>query len=103
MASSIRLSEKQLSQIYRHLPPICQRMGIPDAYRFKGRMEESQELFRLIARNDYTVCYAESGEGKTSLLNAGVFPLLRQNMYFPIAITFTSDDYERTPDRIFRI
>lgn len=69
-----------------------------DAYRFKGRSEESQELFRLIVRNDYTVCYAESGEGKTSLLNAGVFPLLRQNMFFPIAITFTNDDYERTPD-----
>lgn len=69
-----------------------------DAYRFKGRTEESQELFRLIVRNDYTVCYAESGEGKTSLLNAGVFPLLRQNMYFPIAITFTSDDYQYTPD-----
>ena len=69
-----------------------------DAYRFKGRTEETQELFRLIVRNDYTVCYAESGEGKTSLLNAGVFPLLRQNMFFPIAITFTSDDYQRTPD-----
>ena len=69
-----------------------------DAYRFKGRSEESQELFRMIVRNDYTVCYAESGEGKTSLLNAGVFPLLRQNMYFPIAITFTSDDYQHTPD-----
>lgn len=69
-----------------------------DAYRFKGRSEESQDLFRLIIRNDYTVCYAESGEGKTSLLNAGVFPLLRQNMYFPIAITFTGDDYKRTPD-----
>lgn len=69
-----------------------------DAYRFKGCTGESQELFRLIVRNDYTVCYAESGEGKTSLLNAGVFPLLRQNMFFPIAITFTSDDYEHTPD-----
>ena len=69
-----------------------------DAYRFKGRTEESQELFRLIVRNDYTVCYAESGEGKTSLLNAGVFPLLRQNMFFPIAITFTSDDYKHTPE-----
>ena len=29
LASSIRLSEKQLPKIYRHLPPICQRMGIP--------------------------------------------------------------------------
>jgi len=68
-----------------------------DAYRFKGRTEESQELFRLIVRNDYTVCYAESGEGKTSLLNAGVFPLLREKMYFPIEITFTDDDYKTTP------
>ena len=69
-----------------------------DAYRFKGRTEDSQELFRLIVRNDYMVCYAESGEGKTSLLNAGVFPLLRENMFFPIAITFTCDDYQHTPD-----
>ena len=74
-----------------------------DAYRFKGRAEESQELFRLIVRNDFTVCYAESGEGKTSLLNAGVFPLLRENMYFPIAITFTSDDYKVTPDNFSTI
>lgn len=30
MASSIRLSEKQLPEIYRHLPPICQKLGIPE-------------------------------------------------------------------------
>ena len=30
MASTIRLSEKQLPQLYRHLPPICQRLGIPE-------------------------------------------------------------------------
>ena len=74
-----------------------------DAYRFKGRTVESQDLFRLIVRNDFTVCYAESGEGKTSLLNAGVFPLLRENMYFPIAITLTSDDYQVTPDNFSTI
>lgn len=28
MASAIRLSEKQLPEIYRHLPPICEKMGI---------------------------------------------------------------------------
>lgn len=69
-----------------------------DAYRFKGRRVESKELFHQVICNDYTVCYAESGEGKTSLLNAGLFPLLRENMYFPIAITFTSDDYKVTPN-----
>lgn len=34
MASCVRLSEKQLPQIYRHLPPICQKLGInePEFY-----------------------------------------------------------------------
>lgn len=30
MASCIRLSEKQLPEIYRHLPPICQKLGIDE-------------------------------------------------------------------------
>ena len=30
MASTIRLSERQLPKIYRHLPPNCQRLGIPE-------------------------------------------------------------------------
>ncbi|WP_458458573.1 M48 family metallopeptidase [Pseudobutyrivibrio sp.] len=30
MASTIRLSERQLPKIYRHLPPICKRLGIPE-------------------------------------------------------------------------
>lgn len=30
MASSIRLSERQLPKLYHHLPPICQRLGIPE-------------------------------------------------------------------------
>ena len=54
-----------------------------DAYRFKGRTEESQELFRLIVRNDFTVCYAESGEVSIShkifaicLHNSDILPTL---------------------------
>lgn len=30
MASTIRLSERQLPKIYKRLPPICQRLGIPE-------------------------------------------------------------------------
>jgi len=29
MATSIRLSETQLPNLYRHLPPICEKLGIP--------------------------------------------------------------------------
>ena len=30
MASNIRLSPTQLPKLYRHLPPICQKLGIPE-------------------------------------------------------------------------
>ncbi len=30
MASNIRLSEKQLPELYRHLPPICRKLGIAE-------------------------------------------------------------------------
>lgn len=30
MGSSIRLSEEQLPEVYRHLPPICQKLGISE-------------------------------------------------------------------------
>lgn len=30
MASAIRLSERLLLEIYRHLPPICEKMGISE-------------------------------------------------------------------------
>lgn len=30
MASAIRLSEKQMPELYRHLPPICEKLGIPE-------------------------------------------------------------------------
>lgn len=30
MASCIRLSEKQLPEIYKHLPPICEKLAIPE-------------------------------------------------------------------------
>ena len=30
MATNIRLSETQLPEIYRHLPPICEKLGIPE-------------------------------------------------------------------------
>lgn len=30
MASRIRLSERQLPEIYLHLPPICEKLGIPE-------------------------------------------------------------------------
>jgi Novel STAND NTPase 1 len=48
-----------------------------DAQYFAGRDSEIIELAATIKANSLTVFYAPSGAGKTSLLNAGVVPSLR--------------------------
>lgn len=53
---------------------------------FCGRDKEKKDLYDLINCNILMTLYGKSGLGKTSLLNAGVFPLLRANQYFPINI-----------------
>ncbi len=53
---------------------------------FFGRDDERDELFRLVERGVLTVLYGVSGLGKTSLLNAGLFPRLREAFYLPIPI-----------------
>lgn len=53
---------------------------------FFGRAEEAAELLRMVRLAPLTVLYGKSGLGKTSLLQAGFFPLLRAEHYFPILL-----------------
>ena len=53
---------------------------------FVGRGEEIDELFRLVRRDTLTLLYGVSGLGKTSLLQAGLFPALREEDYLPVPI-----------------
>ncbi len=46
---------------------------------FNGRQEESAALRRLVMQMPLTVLFAASGLGKTSLVQAGLFPLLRRD------------------------
>jgi hypothetical protein len=57
-----------------------------DSEIFHGRAREAGELLRLVQRNVLTVLFGPSGTGKSSLLNAGVFPLLREEKFLPVAI-----------------
>lgn len=64
----------------------------PDAYDeasspfFKGRNSEAGQLLRLIRLAPLTALYGKSGLGKTSLLQAGLFPLLRREHYLPVLL-----------------
>ena len=53
---------------------------------FHGRDQEAAEFLRLIKRETLTVLFGQSGLGKSSLLNAGLFPRLRGEDYFPVYI-----------------
>ena len=53
---------------------------------FYGRAEEADELLRRVGRKNLTVLFGQSGLGKSSLLQAGLFPRLRAEGYLPVAI-----------------
>ena len=58
-----------------------------DQDRFFGRDHEAHKLLSLIISSRELLFYAQSGSGKTSLLNAGVIPLLEQKPFevLPVA------------------
>jgi WD40 repeat protein len=68
---------------------------------FFGREKETDELFRLIKRNTLTVLFGQSGLGKSSLLQAGAFPRLRDADFLPLYLRL---DHELTapalPDQV---
>ncbi len=53
---------------------------------FAGRGDEIEQLLRLVRRDTLTLLYGVSGLGKTSLLQAGLFPRLRNENYLPVPI-----------------
>lgn len=55
---------------------------------FFGRSIELEELGQAININDLFVIHGESGLGKSSLINAGLIPLLREKGFYPILIRF---------------
>lgn len=53
-----------------------------------GRSEEIRVLSLLVMQNSQTVVYGKSGIGKSSVLNAGIFPLVRRHGIFPVYVRF---------------
>ncbi len=60
--------------------------AVAQGYKFCGRERAIKELYSIIDNNLLTTLYGKSGIGKSSLLQAGVFPCLRSDNYLPIMI-----------------
>lgn len=61
-----------------------------------GRDNEITELSQKIIYNTQTIIYGRSGIGKSSLLKAGVFPILRKHGFFPVYIRLIHDDEQNS-------
>ena len=69
--------------------------------RFYGRDDEIDRLTNLVKANTLTIVFGKSGTGKTSLLNAGVFPRLRKDYCLPFRIRLEFQD--DSPDLVTQI
>lgn len=59
-----------------------------------GRNAEIQSLSQYIFNNTQTVLYGRSGIGKSSILNAGIFPKARLEGMIPVSIRLKHDDVD---------
>lgn len=57
-----------------------------DESYFQGRRTETEDLFRLVMRERLVILFGLSGLGKSSLLQAGLFPRVRRENLLPIYI-----------------
>lgn len=67
-----------------------------DEHFFKGRNQDVEKLSALVNRERLTVLFGVSGLGKSSLLQAGLFPQLRQEGILPIIIRLDFTDISLT-------
>lgn len=74
-----------------------------DARLFEGRKLTIETLVESVRNNVLTVFYGFSGTGKTSLLNAGAIPLLRETGYIPIYIRLKFDKLNQKMDLVDQV
>ena len=65
-----------------------------DKDKFKGREKDTENVITMLQQSECVVCYAASGDGKSSLINAGVCPAIRKLGMFPLKLSFTTAEYE---------
>ena len=81
---------------WRGLASYEEPQGNAQDYLFCGRDEETLDMVRLIENNLFVTLYGSSGIGKTSLLKAGVIPILRRKDYFPLYVRLSQENDKKS-------
>ena len=76
------MSEKIFESVWPGLSSYTEK----EASLFFGRDTEIEKLYTLSVNSPLCTLYGPSGTGKSSLLQAGVFPRFRENGYLPVLI-----------------
>src|SRR5574337_725023 len=63
-----------------------------DRQRFFGRDREGEQLYLRVLSVSLLLQFAKSGLGKTSLLQASLFPRLLQKHFLPVLVRFNETD-----------
>ncbi len=79
---------------YPRTPPISD--SADDVARFFGRDAEAEELYLRVLSVPLLVQFGNSGLGKTSLLQAGLFPRLRRKPFLPVTIRLNNAEESLT-------
>lgn len=64
---------------------------------FHGRERETAELLRLIRLSPFVTLYGKSGLGKSSMLQAGLFPQLRAERFLPVYLRLDFTEHAEMP------
>jgi AAA+ ATPase superfamily predicted ATPase len=65
---------------------------LQEFHNFYGREKEARDLLSLILANRLVLFYAQSGAGKTSLLNAQIIPNLGEHGYEVLPVVRVGSD-----------
>jgi tetratricopeptide (TPR) repeat protein len=76
--------------------------SVADRERFFARETEIEDLLQQVLSHNLMVVYGRSGIGKTSLLNAGLFPRLEEHDLLPIPIRLNHADKQLLPLEVIR-
>jgi tetratricopeptide (TPR) repeat protein len=77
-------ADKPAKARYKGAPPFSDSPR--DQVLFRGRDDEIEQLFHRVLGSPLILLFGTSGLGKTSLLQAGLFPRLRAKTFLPIAV-----------------
>ena len=87
-----RVAAEPIALDAQHPWPSLQAFREEYSRLFKGRDREIADLVRRVKRRLLTVLFGVSGLGKTSLLQAGLFPALRRAHFLPVLIRLDHED-----------